>query len=315
MGYAIIRMAKIKHASKLRRSFEHAFRERETPNADQSRTHDNTHFGATSSKEALAQFNVRLPDKTRKNAVLAVEYMVTASPESMQGKTRQEQDAYFRDAVKWLQNKHGAENVFYAGIHRDETTPHMYAYAVPIDQRGKLNCRAFYGEKDALSKMQTDFASTVGREHGLERGVEGSKARHIEIKQYYARVKEATPKTPNIDVPEGKLLEGKEAYGQRVAESVIQQLAPEMLATRAKAKQADLDRQAKTALELTLKQREKQLQGEREKTKQNEAQIGELLRVVARGGEDLAGLQRELQEKFEQAKQRREQGQDKGQSR
>ena len=49
----------------------------------------------------------------------------------MQGKARSSQDAYFRDALDWLKNKHGAENVVYAGIHRDETTPHMYAYVVP----------------------------------------------------------------------------------------------------------------------------------------------------------------------------------------
>lgn len=85
----------------------------------------------------------------------------------------------------------------YAGIHRDETTPHMYAYVVPIDERGKLNCRAFYGEKEALSKMQTDFADKVGKQHGLERGLEGSRARHTEIRQYYARVQAATPRTPD----------------------------------------------------------------------------------------------------------------------
>lgn len=58
------------------------------------------------------------------------------------------------------------------GIHRDETTPHLYAYIVPIDERGRLNCRAFYGGAGALRLMQTDFAERVGRKHGLERGVE-----------------------------------------------------------------------------------------------------------------------------------------------
>ena len=52
----------------------------------------------------------------------------------MQGKPKSEQDAYFRDSLEWLKQRHGAENVVYAGIHRDETTPHMYAYVVPRDR-------------------------------------------------------------------------------------------------------------------------------------------------------------------------------------
>ena len=43
----------------------------------------------------------------------------------MASKSREEQDAYFRDALDWLKGRHGAENVVYAGIHRDETTPHL----------------------------------------------------------------------------------------------------------------------------------------------------------------------------------------------
>ncbi|WP_252513350.1 plasmid recombination protein [Acinetobacter nosocomialis] len=28
-------------------------------------------------------------------------------------------------------------------MHRDETTPHLVAYVVPIDSKGNLNCREF----------------------------------------------------------------------------------------------------------------------------------------------------------------------------
>lgn len=240
MGKAIIRMQKLKSPVAVRRSMKHAFREQDTPNADPERTPDNTHIGAQNTAEAMQRFNDALPDKVRKNAVIAVEYLITGSPETMHGKSRQDQDAYFADALQWLRDKHGAENVLYAGIHRDETTPHMYAYVMPKDEHGKLNCRAFFGEKDALSKMQTDFAQTVGQQHGLERGLKGSKARHTNIREYYARVNaQNTPKTPGIDVPEPKMLEAKGDYGKRVAESVLQQIGPELLTTRAKAAERD----------------------------------------------------------------------------
>ena len=204
----------------MRRSLKHAFREQDTPNADPSRTPENSHIGAANVQEALARFNARLPDKVRSNAVLAVEYLITGSPEDMHGKSRQEQDAYFGDALKWLEERHGKENVVYAGIHRDETTPHMYAYVVPIDERGKLNCRAFLGGAKALNLMQTEFAQKVGQAHGLQRGIEGSKARHTSIQQYYARVNASFEPLPEVKTVPPKLrpepekpglLAGKEA--------------------------------------------------------------------------------------------------------
>jgi hypothetical protein len=134
----------------------------------------------------------------RSNAVLAVEYLITASPEGIHGKSRQQQDAYFADALKWLEERHGKKNVVYAGIHRDEITPHMYAYVVPIDERGKLNCRAFLGGTKALSAMQTEFANIVGGKHDLERGIAGSKAPHTKIRDYYTRVNAAFEPLPEV---------------------------------------------------------------------------------------------------------------------
>ncbi|HDR9166005.1 TPA: plasmid recombination protein [Burkholderia vietnamiensis] len=190
MGYAILRTQKLKSGAGVRRSLVHAFRERQTPNADASRTSDNTHVGAASVDQALDAFNARLATqaKVRSNAVLAIEYLVTCSPEDMAAKSREQQDAYFADALDWLKAKHGAENVVYAGIHRDETTPHMYAYVTPIDERGKLNCRAFLGGSKALSTMQTEFAEQVGQKHQLARGVEKSRARHQTVRQWYSKV-------------------------------------------------------------------------------------------------------------------------------
>ncbi len=310
MGKAIIRMQKLKSSVAVRRSMKHAFREQDTPNADQARTLDNTHIGAENAAEAVRRFNDALPDKVRKNAVLAVEFLVTGSPESMASKDRAAQDAYFKDALQWLLDRHGARNVVYAGIHRDETTPHMYAYVVPKDERGNLNCRAFYGEKNALSKMQTNFAVEVGYKHGLERGLEGSRAHHTEIKQYYARVNEATLRTPSIDVPEGRFLEGKQTYGHRVAESVVNQLASELLSLRAKARQTDLaQQQTKVAKQgeeeakSQYRQRNILLEIEREKLRNLVDKQKELVRTIASGGEPLAKLQAHFREGVERLKQ------------
>jgi hypothetical protein len=189
MAYAILRATKLKATASIHRSVAHAYRDNDTPNADKTRTSNNSHIGASSTAEALEVFRKRLETigKVRSNAVLAVEYLVTASPDAMHQKTREQQDAYFSDALEWIRARHGVENVFYAGIHRDETTPHLYAYVVPIDSRGRLNCRAFLGGAKALTQMQTDFAQQVGHPHDLERGIEKSKARHQDVRRWYGQ--------------------------------------------------------------------------------------------------------------------------------
>ena len=199
MNYAILRVQKLKTNNAVRGSLRHAFREQNTPNADPARLDDNSHIGAKDVASAMAAYKERLPDKVRKNGVRCIEYLMTASNEKMADMNRGEQDAYFKDALGWLREKHGAENVVYAGIHRDETTPHMYAYVVPHSQErdkegnlkkpGKLNCREFLGgSKHVLSELQDEFAERVGKVHGMDRGVKGSKARHQTIKQYYTNL-------------------------------------------------------------------------------------------------------------------------------
>lgn len=187
-GYAILRTQKLKAVQAVRRSLMHAFRDMDTPNADPTKTPQNTHIGATSTETALKSFSARLNTQKhlRKNGVLAVEYLMTGSPAAMAMMNREAQDAYFTDALTWLKNRHGEENVFYAGIHRDESTPHMYAYVVPIDEKGKLNCSAYLGNARALSAMQTEYADAVGSQYGLIRGIEGSKAKHERVKRHYA---------------------------------------------------------------------------------------------------------------------------------
>ena len=247
-NYTIIRMQKLNNTASIRRSLKHAFRDQDTPNADPARLADNTHFFADGVASAMQNIKMRWPDQIRQNGVRLVEFLVTASPDAMNAKTRAEQDAYFADSLKYIQDKHGAENVAYAGIHRDETTPHMYIYAVPLDDSGKLNCRQFYGAKNALSDLQSDFTAQVGEPHGLIRGIKGSKAKHTSIKQYYARVnaiENMTVDSSNIEMPEPGLMETKNSYGQRVLYSLTDQFTEQLKNNYAKLKQANIKQEDK----------------------------------------------------------------------
>jgi len=264
MGFAILRTQKLKSPVAIRRSMKHAFRAQSTPNADLARTPENTHIGAHSVTEAMAAFNAALPEKYRKNAVLAIEYLVAGSPEDMKAKSKTAQDAYFHDALNWLRAKHGDENVIYAGIHRDEATPHLYAYVIPKDpDSGKLNCRRFLGGAKALSEMQTDFAAKVGLLHGLERGVEGSKARHTTVQQYYAALNRPEHTHATSDLVEPKVLKKslftteyehpdavaariRKHYDPAIKEASVARLQARRAAEMAKTAQAK-DRQLKAA--------------------------------------------------------------------
>lgn len=226
--FEILRMQRLKSFYSIRRSVKHALRAQETPNADPSKLKENSFFFADDVATAMQNFKKRMPDKIRKNAVYAVEFLVTASPEVMKAKSREAQDSYFADALKYLQDKHGAENVVFAGVHRDETTPHMYAYVVPIDERGKLNCRHFYGAKNALSELQSDFHAKVGEVHGLDRGIKGSRARHTSIQEYYARVQKNEAEQfvdydVEYDAPTIIDRLNPAAYGQKVFDDVAYQ--------------------------------------------------------------------------------------------
>ena len=189
MAYAIIRAKKLKTMGAVSRSSQHTFRTQPTPNADPALIGRNRTVGAKGSEQILAALVRTLPTKRRKDAVLAIEYLVTASPEAFKrhgGRLDDMGDGYFADALKWLKTRHGAKNVLSATIHLDESTPHMVVYVVPMTSDGRLSCRDFLGGPEKLRAMQTSFHALVGAQRGLERGVEGSKAKHEAVSAFYS---------------------------------------------------------------------------------------------------------------------------------
>lgn len=183
-AFAIMRCTKIKTLAQAAGSFRHTFREQNTPNADADLTPKNEHFAAHSTDEAMGRLRTNLPTKRRKDAVLAVEYMMTASPEWFANADEAARTAFFDASRAWLADKYGEGNIIACTVHNDETTPHMAAYVTPITPDGRLAAKNFIGGHQKLSADQTSYAATV--EHlGLRRGLKGSKAQHRTIKRYY----------------------------------------------------------------------------------------------------------------------------------
>jgi len=268
MSIAILRTAKLKTFGNIAASLAHTYRTRDTPNADPDRSQDNSH-SHRAPEEVLEALRVRLPEKRRKDAVLALEFFVGASPQWFEGKNRIQQDAYFHNAMAWLEKRHGRENLVGCSIHRDERSPHLVAYVVPIDAKGKLNAKHWTGGAAVLSKMQTDFARDVAANHGLERGIQGSKARHQKIQDFYAQVeKPAQHATISPESLQPKVLkkgffsdriEGPEMVAQRLSASVQQAYAPAVEAAKITASERRrANEMAKTCQILTQQRNEAQ---------------------------------------------------------
>ena len=91
--------------------------------------------------------------KRRSNAVLCIEHLITASPDWNGWGTKKEEE-FFKKSLEFLNNKYGKENVIACSIHRDETTPHLIVYVVPIDEKG-VECKKMARRKSKI-KSNTD---------------------------------------------------------------------------------------------------------------------------------------------------------------
>lgn len=195
MSFAIYRTAKLKSFGEIGGSLSHTYRTRPTPNADENKQHLNKHMFETYNQCFFALKNA-IPEKRRSNAVLCIEHLITASPDWEGWGTKKEED-FFKKSLEFLNKKYGKENVVACSIHRDETTPHLIVYVIPIDEKGGLNAKKWLGGRSKLSQTQTEFANEV-KSLGLERGLENSKARHKTIQKYYSEGKKPTPKLEEI---------------------------------------------------------------------------------------------------------------------
>jgi len=198
--YAVLRVAKLKKAGNIGALNNHLERKMEVPNSDTEKQHLNKRF--IGSDDLNADIQNRLQGagvKIKKDSVLALEYILTASPEYFPpmpedltkykaGEASWEAvNVFSRKAGEWIKHEHGAENVVNVHLHLDEQTPHWHIVVVPIDKQGKLNAKSFTGGRKAMSDMQTRFAEHMSP-LGLKRGELRSKADHQSVKKFYAGI-------------------------------------------------------------------------------------------------------------------------------
>ena len=197
--FAIYRHNKLSTPKDIRGRADHMMRTIPTPNADPARRNRvliGTDDPAGDLLALIPQPGDRGADGKplrRKNSVLAIEVMLTASPEWWQTATADQKNGWLRSSRAWLEAEYGAERIAHLQLHLDETSPHLTGFIAPTDpETGRLNARRWIGGAERCSAQQTAYADAVAH-LGLRRGVEGSKAKHQTVRRFYAAMNAPEP--------------------------------------------------------------------------------------------------------------------------
>lgn len=132
--------------------------------------------------------------KIYKNSTIARELILSGGNGFWDRMLPEHREIWVQQNIKFLKNNFG-DNCIHAVLHLDETTPHIHAIIVPVEyEKGKvphLNARRYFGGKDKLSAFQDKYTECMREEFSFFiRGIRGSKATHIDLKTYYALIKE-----------------------------------------------------------------------------------------------------------------------------
>ena len=189
MGYGIIRVEKDKKTGVGAMQYHNDRLPGEHTNSDidPSRTHLNrelVHHGDYRHEvQARIEAGRKSDRKLRKDAVVLVEGIATASPEFFKGKTDEEILRYFEDVERFVEKEAGRENLLHFTIHMDESSPHAHFGFVPLKD-GSLSWKKFFDGAKGLHAFQDRYYAEVSSRYGLERGEVGTGRKHKEVADY-----------------------------------------------------------------------------------------------------------------------------------
>ena len=159
------------------------------PQIDCSRTSGNYHI--VKRQRSYTQFindkivALDLPTKVRKDAVLMCSFVVGSDRKFFGGLSPSEQRQFFVDCTRFFAERYGEGNIISAVVHTDETTPHLHLNLIPIANH-RLCAKKLFDRK-ALTALQTDLYREVGAKWNLQRGKEGSQAKHLDTAEFKAK--------------------------------------------------------------------------------------------------------------------------------
>jgi hypothetical protein len=210
--YAVLRFAKIRTLAGLGAVSAH-----NTRTASQGLAHttptpdgagvvllDGQHDAVAAWKDRAAAVGLGKP---RRDAVLAIEMVMSASPTWFANATQGDQDEWTERSVAYAKKIFGDGNILQATIHLDEQTTHLHVIGIPLEQKERakagrprkgrtsakrpatlswgLNADGIIGSPDLLRDHQTAYAVDLA-DLGLRRGrpKRATAANHLNAAQY-----------------------------------------------------------------------------------------------------------------------------------
>ncbi|MBR1676531.1 MAG: plasmid recombination protein [Clostridia bacterium] len=162
---------------------------------DMERTHNNYHIVPAPETRYMEFINNRIKEvgvkrKLRDDAVRMATFVIGAKGDYFKDMPPETERKFFADCVDFIARQMGKENIISAVVHKDETSPHIHINVVPITPDNRLCAKYYFDGK--MSGWQTKVYEEVGKKWNLERGKEGSDAKHVDPKAYNKVVKQAT---------------------------------------------------------------------------------------------------------------------------
>jgi hypothetical protein len=204
-AFSVFRMQKMHSHGDIAGIYAEQARLFDVENADPDRLSDNVWIKRPPDDDAVAAVMAEIGDATvRKNAVIAVMALITASPTYFRPDDVSRSGYWDPDRLKdwrsvmepWIAKRfpHAVSVV----LHLDESSPHYQIIDVPLDEKRRLNCRGKYGGENrgtTLRKWQDDIAQAM-EPLGIQRGIKGSTAKNTKVRDWYGQLGRPTPELP-----------------------------------------------------------------------------------------------------------------------
>ena len=242
MGYAVLHMEKTGGTDAAMSA--HIERTIKPKNADESRTHLNRELikfpdGVENRTQAI-QHRLDTAGLTRKignNQVRAIRVLLTGTHEDMERITSEGRlGEWCEDNLRYLADTFGKENIVSAVLHMDEQTPHIHATLVPIVREERKRKKKEQQVKKRYRKKPTDavrlcaddvmtraklksYQDTYAQAmsgYGLQRGIDGSEAKHISTRQYY---RDLMQQTERLQTDIAQLQDSKETVQEELKQA------------------------------------------------------------------------------------------------
>jgi len=109
--------------------------------------------------------------KIRSDAIRHVDGIITSDNKFFNQLDPDQIKQFFQDSLEFLEEEYGKENMLYATVHLDESTPHMHFGFVPLTEDGRLSAKEVVGNKKALTQFQDRYNEFINEKgYDLERG-------------------------------------------------------------------------------------------------------------------------------------------------